>query len=66
MIQRVISFGCSYAAGLEFLDHEVDSDAERLKQTKGLSWWWQFRRQQDPLDLLAVREAELAWVNLLS
>lgn len=65
MIRRVISFGCSYAAGLEFLDHEVDSDAERLKHSKGLSWWWQFRHQRDPRDLLTVREAELAWVNLM-
>ena len=59
---RIVSFGCSHTAGAELLDHEVSSDAERIKRNKGLHYWLQHHRWPHALnDELTQREGQLAW-----
>lgn len=59
---RIVSFGCSHTAGAELLDHEVSSDAERIKRKKGLHYWLQHHRWPHDLhDELTKREGQLAW-----
>lgn len=58
-----MAFGCSFTAGAELLDHEVNAAAEKIKRKKGIRHWnEQYRMRDLKLHLeLAKREGLMAW-----
>lgn len=59
---HIISYGCSYTAGSEMLDHLIDPRADKIKHKKGLSHWYQTHRAAyADEEHLRIREGEMAW-----
>lgn len=64
LYRKIITFGCSYTAGSELLDHEIHARSDEIKRRLGLEHWWRNYRlklsaeqQQD----LEHREGQLVW-----
>lgn len=65
---KIISFGCSYTAGAEILDHELDPNSDHIKLTRGDGYWNKHFRCRDSAVLADIerRELELSWVGQIA
>lgn len=61
--RRLVSYGCSFTAGDELLDHELDPRADKIKRKQGISHWQTLRRQlvAHDRDQHNLRQRQLAW-----
>lgn len=66
-INRIVSYGCSYTAGDEFLDEEMHPGAEEIKR-KSMDKWFDVKStiSQATLNLYYQRQKNMAWPAILA
>ena len=64
-VNRIVSFGCSFTAGTEILDYQLDPYFVKLKHKLDAYQWWQAiqqdKKQSRLLDQLRLQERNHAW-----
>jgi len=67
-VTRIVAYGCSYTAGDEFLDYQLNPDAEKIKREKGIEAWFKIKESYDPLlrKKLIEKQKLLAWPAILA
>lgn len=62
-----MAYGCSYTAGTELLDHELDPRADLIKRTQGMAAWYQHRKQcAKNWTKLETQQKSLVWAAQLA
>lgn len=62
-IDKIISFGCSFTAGDELLDHKIHPDSDIIKRTHGMAYWKEKYETEETIREYKAIEQTLSWAG---